>query len=37
MSMNDSCRSEVSLCMTPVGVKYASMYNSCRSEVCQYV
>ena len=25
----------MSVCMTPVGVKYVSMYDSCRSQVSQ--
>ena len=33
--LNDSCRSQVSQCMTPVGVKYVGMYDSCRSQVSQ--
>ena len=27
----------LTLCMTPAGVKYVMMYDSCRSQVCQYV
>ena len=34
--MSDSCRSQVFQCMTPAGVKYFNMYDSCRSQVCQY-
>ena len=49
MSLHDSCRNQVcqyvlllqkssmSICITPGGVKYASMYDSCRSQVSQCV
>ena len=36
VNMSDSCRSQVFQCMTPAGVKYFNMYDSCRSQVCQY-
>ena len=35
VSMYDTCRSQVSQCMTPVGVMYVGMYDSCRSQVSQ--
>ena len=33
--MYDSCRSQVSPCMTPALVKYVGMYDSCRSQLSQ--
>ena len=36
VNMSDSCRSQAFQCMTPAGVKYFNMYDSCRSQVCQY-
>ena len=36
VNMSDYCRSQVFQCMTPAGVKYFNMYDSCRSQVCQY-
>ena len=33
--MYDSCRSQVSPCMTPAVVNYVGMYDSCRSQVYQ--
>ena len=35
--MHDSCRIQVSQCMTPAEVKYVTMHDSCLSQVCHYV
>ena len=35
VGMYDSCRSQVSQCMTLAGVMYVSMYDTCRSQVSQ--